>query len=50
MEINKIEIDIALGILKSVIALVESVDPEAAKNPVVIQIENAIKVIQSLGL
>lgn len=48
--INKQEIDVAIGILKSIISLIESIDPDFAKNPVVIQIENAIKVIQSLGL
>jgi hypothetical protein len=48
--VNKVEIDVIIGILNSVISLVESIDPESAKNPVVVQIQNAIKVIQGLGL
>jgi hypothetical protein len=47
---NKAEIDIVIGILKSIITLVEVVDPQAAQNKVVIEVQNVINTLQALGL
>lgn len=47
---NPVEIEMVVGLLKSVIALVEAVDPDAAKNKVVIDITAAIDTLQKLGI
>jgi hypothetical protein len=48
--VNKVEIDVIIGILQSVIALVEVVDANAAQNKVVVEINSAIAGLQALGL
>jgi hypothetical protein len=40
----------ALAVLKSIIELIEKVDPKASENSVMIKIDEAISAIQALGL
>lgn len=47
---NKTEVDMVIGVLQSVIAIVEKVDPAAAQNKVVVEINNIITTLQALGL
>lgn len=47
---DKVTIDLIIGVLQSVIKIVESVDPAAAQNKVVIDVEKAISVIKGIGL
>ena len=46
----KEDIDIAIGIAKSIIALVENIDPNAAENSVVKELNRLIGIIQAVGL
>lgn len=46
----KEDVDIAIGIAKSIIGLVESLDPNAADNAVVKELNRLIGIIQSIGL
>lgn len=48
--VNKVEIDMAINILQSIIALIEKIDPQAANNKIVIDINRAIESIKALGL
>lgn len=47
---NKVEVDMLIGILKSILLVVETVDPKAAENKVVIEINNVITTLQALGI
>ncbi len=46
----KADIDIAIGIAKSIISLVENIDPQAADNAVVKELNRLIDILQSIGL
>lgn len=39
-----------IGILKSILAVVEVIDPNAAQNKIVVEINNVINTLQALGL
>lgn len=47
---NKIEIDIVIGILQSVLLLAEKIHPSLENNPTVMAINKAISTLQTLGL
>lgn len=47
---NKVEIDILIGVLKSLISLAETLDPNVAQNKFIIEVNNAIAALQALGL
>jgi hypothetical protein len=47
---DKATIDLILGLFESIIKIVEGIDPNAANNKVVVDIQKAIAVIQGLGL
>lgn len=47
---SKVEVDMLIGILKSILLVVETIDPKAADNKVVIEINNVINTLQALGL
>lgn len=46
----KVELDAVLGALQAIIGLVEHIDPQAAQNPVVIELQKVINLLKSLGL
>lgn len=48
--ISKIEIDLIIGCLNTVINMLISIDPNAAQNKVVIDIQAAIASLQALGI
>ena len=48
--ISKAEIDLLLGVLNSVLAMLEGIDPAIAQNKVVLDIQSAIKSLQAIGL
>lgn len=47
---NKIEIDIVVGILQSLLLLAEKIHPGVENNPTVLAINKAITTMQALGL
>ena len=47
---NKVEIDMIIGVLTSVISLLTSIDPALGQNKIVMDIQAAISALQSLGL
>lgn len=47
---DKATVDLLIGVLQSVIKIVEAVDPAAASNKVVVDALKAIEVLQGLGL
>lgn len=47
---NKVEIDVIIGLIESLIKLVSIYSPGLAKNPAVVELEAAIKGLQALGL
>ncbi len=48
--INKAEIDLLLGVLNSVLEMLEGIDPALAQNKIVLDIHSAIKSLEALGL
>ena len=48
--ISKIQVDMLIGILSSILAALEALDPELKDNAVIQQIHNAIAALQALGL
>lgn len=46
---NKIEIQIIIGILQSALSLIGHLDPDLAKNKVFVDINEAMNLLQSLG-
>lgn len=47
---NKVEIDIMIGVLKSLIKLAETLEPNLAQNKFIQEINTAIAALQALGL
>lgn len=50
MSITKIEIDLVITLLLSIMKIIHAVDPESDKNPVVIKINEVIALLQNLGI
>ncbi len=50
MMLIKDEVEMAISVIKGIIALIESLDPNAAENPVVIQFDKVVKLLQEVGL
>ena len=48
--VTKLEIDLIIGVLNSVCMMVTTIDPNAAQNKVFIDIQNAISLLQSMGV
>lgn len=48
--ITKIEIDLIIGILNSVLSMIENIDPDASKNRVFVDVKNAISLLQRMGV
>ena len=47
---NKIEIDIVINILESIILLAEKIHPGLDKNPTIIAVNKVITYLKSLGI
>lgn len=47
---NKIEIDIVIGILQAVLSLAEKIHPELEENLTIMAINRGISTLQALGL
>lgn len=47
---NKLEIDMIIGMIQSLINMIEMYNPDLAKNPVIAELEKAIEAIKALGL
>ncbi len=47
---NKIEVDMIISLLMSLIKLLEGSSPALAKNPIILELEKALVAIQGLGL
>jgi hypothetical protein len=47
---NKVEVDIVIGILQSVLLLAEKIHPQLENNPTIIAINKTISTLQALGL
>ena len=50
MTINKEEVEIVVGVLKSLVALYVMANPEAKDNKVVTALQNGINVLQIAGI
>lgn len=48
--VNKIEIDMVIAMINSLIVLIETYNPSLGKNPVIAELQNAISALQALGL
>lgn len=48
--INKMEIDLIIGVLNSVIAMIETLFPDSADSTVLLEIKSVIKTLQELGV
>jgi hypothetical protein len=48
--ISKAEVDLLIGVLNSILAMLEGIDPNLAQNKIVMDIQSAIKSLQAIGL
>ena len=48
--LTKGEIDMILGILNSILLVIQTINPKSANNPVILEIQNVIKNLQALGI
>ena len=50
MPINTAEINMVISLIQSLVAIIETYDANAATNPIIVKLQNAIAEIQALGL
>lgn len=48
--INKMEIDMIIALIQSVVTMIETYNPNLASNPIIAELQKAIAGIQALGL